>query len=95
LDGIAAGEARRSAVELTQWVELHTGVGTWVNDDGTAESEESAVATLFTTAADAHLNAGLLHDFAAEFAAEFDQDAVAVVVRGASALVDAAGRVRR
>jgi hypothetical protein len=70
------------------WVEVHTGTGTWVNEDGVRESEESAVATLYVK--NGALTAGdieLLKRSAATLALAFRQDAVAVVAHGTSYLL--------
>jgi len=63
------------------WVEIHTGTGTWVGDDGIPQSEESAVATLFT-----NRGAMLGDTFRTAEAAAYiwGQEVVAVVVCGVS-----------
>lgn len=89
-DLIAAGVA---GVELlTQWTEVHRGIGTWTGDDGLEQSEESAVVTLYTSALELELFTlrDLLVELAGELAARFEQDAIALVWQGQSTLVPAA-----
>lgn len=91
LDGIAAGLAQGRLTPLSSRTEVHRGIGTWTDADGVEQFESSAVVSLyldaplfeFSTARDT------LMEFAAELAAEFEQDAVAVVWQGESTLVSA------
>lgn len=92
LEGVAAGAQNVTRDQLTQWVETHIGGGTWVNDAGETEYEESAVVTLYSESflfdpshPDFHLTLDMLTEFASELAQEFEQEAVAVVY-GKSAL---------
>ena len=91
LDGVATGLQAGSLEPLKQWTEVHTGTGTWVNEDGTVESEDSAVVTLYTNASTlcTFTLRDTLVDFAAELATDYEQDAVAVVYAGESTLVSA------
>jgi hypothetical protein len=90
LDGAAAGLQRETANRLTQWTEVHTGMGTWTDEDGTEVREESAVVTLYTDSdtLDEPLH-DLLVELAGDLAARFEQDAVALVFGGVSTLVPA------
>ena len=96
LDGVAAGLDRGRVEPFTQWTEVHIGQGTWTADDGSVVVEQSAVVSLFTSSSllDRLGTDRMLVDAAAELAAEFEQDAVAVVTGGVSLLVDAAAVVR-
>jgi hypothetical protein len=83
-------QARAIGKELKQWVEVHTGTGTWTNEEtGETESEDSAVVTLYTNATAAELDGwqDTLYIDAGELAWDFDQDAVALVWQGVSTLV--------
>lgn len=92
LDGIATAEQNLTVRKLQQWTEVHRGIGTWTDDDGIEQSEESAVVTLYS---DSDLDGvlDLLLEFAAELAADFEQDAVAVIFGGLSYLARAAAEV--
>jgi hypothetical protein len=69
-------------------VENHKGTGSWLNDEGDWEYEESAVVTLYdTTPLDSSLRTGLEQD-AARLAEGYQQEAIAVVY-GESSLVRA------
>jgi hypothetical protein len=83
LEGVADGLQSSTVRVLKQWVEVHTGAGSW---EGVPE--ESAVVTLYTDGDLVDLEP-VLFDFAAEMAWRWGQDAVAVVVGGVSTLVPA------
>lgn len=89
LDGVATG-LQAGLEPFKQWTEVHTGTGTWTNEDGSIESEDSAVVTLYTSASTLYTFTlrDTLIDFAAELAADYEQDAVALVVDGESTLVE-------
>ena len=70
-------------------IENHRGTGSWENEDGTVETEDSAVVTLYgTTPLDSFLRTTLKRDVA-WLAEDYGQQAIAVVY-GESVLVSAA-----
>lgn len=78
----------------TYWTEIHTGTGTWTDGDGIAQTEDSAVVTLYWTEhglhdGDARVEAAYttLEVEVAKLAGFFRQDAIAVVREGRSILV--------
>jgi len=90
LDGLAVGEQNLTVRRLTQWIEVHRGIGTWTDDNGIEQSEESAVVTLYSDGEHGdEATIDLLMDLASQLAADFEQDAVAVVVGGVSYLARA------
>lgn len=87
LEGVARGAQNCTVTKLNQWVETHIGGGTWVNDAGETEYEESAVVTLYSDCVDfdpSHEDFGLtvelLLEIASELASDFDQEAIALVI---------------
>ena len=71
---------------LEQWIEVHTGSGTYIHKDGTLVREDSAVFTLYTDADIENIN-DILDKYAQKLADQSEQESVAVVV-GTSRLVE-------
>jgi len=71
---------------LEQWIEVHTGSGTYIHKDGTLVREDSAVFTLYTDADIENID-DILDKYAQKLAKQSDQEAIGVVV-GTSRLVD-------
>ena len=82
-------EAYGTRVAGASWVEVHTGTGTWTDEDGTVVVEESAVATLYSEGPLFGPAVSELFELVAGHAAIFEQDAIAVVLGGTSHLIKA------